>query len=161
MGITVTVAVSAPLNPEFSSKAIMWATGYDASHMLMIYKGMVYHCDDNGVEWITLEEFQKTRRIVRSIEVPLDCNESEFMGWMKFADDIKYGMRSWPGFSLKLLRPFLGDGKKTMVCSEFVLRALCDMSKKVRSYFGRMDLDFVDQRQGFEHLTKCFSPGQN
>jgi hypothetical protein len=64
------------------SRAIQWASDWDASHVAIEMEGMVFHSNLFGPRCDLLEDFEKKSEIVR--EIPLETNYYDAVRLMHF-----------------------------------------------------------------------------
>ena len=69
-------------NKSIFSRAIQWASGWDASHVAIEMEGMVFHSNLFGPRCDLLEDFQKKSEIVR--EIQLETNYYDAVRLMHF-----------------------------------------------------------------------------
>lgn len=157
------VVVVGELKPDFVSRHIqryqsaVAGKPIDYSHAAIIVDGKrVFDATGRGIGECTLEELlDKGEAVIRrSFEVKV-MSECCALTWLTARRGLGYSNLQYIGFLFPFLRalPFVRNGRKRTVCSEFVADFLCDWSIYPKQAFDNGDfllpMDIVNRLEFF------------
>lgn len=136
------------VKPDFVSTRIQRFEGANYSHVAILVDGyLVYHAIGKGVSRTTINDLLQDglcvirRRI--SIEVRSKCCAHT---WLEAMLGTKYSLAQYLGFIFPVLRflPFVNNGRREVVCSEFAAQFVGSQSTKGYLALQKYtDCDFV------------------
>lgn len=127
-------------NDNFLSRLMCKAMSQQYSHVFLLFeiadRKLVFHCTRHNVNVMGWEEFQKHNKIIKMVERSVQYAE---------ALDYSISKLGTPYGYLAVIAIELGihfeDGEKTLICSEFVARALGLDFNKLSDLITPKDID--------------------
>lgn len=162
MSYSIKVCFTQEIDPDFVSRAIMWAEGTNYSHVMMIFEDMdgkekILHsigggtCIDENCSYLT------THKIVRSFRVPMKVSQAEFCGYARGRVGREYSESQYLNQILRLCKipwmPFK-NGNAKGICSEEVAYAALLSALEVPQEGLSKVLDLMSPKMVDEFLTK-------
>jgi hypothetical protein len=142
-------------NPDFKSRAIMQATGWDCSHVGIIYGGFkIWHATGIGLhslEGEKFDEFMRLHNLPHRFALPVR-NSDYARGYCRGNEGKDYSESQLVGFKVPGLRDGLGDGEAELICSEFVIRFANEFD--ILNLHCDLDPDFIDPKTCMEIMRK-------
>jgi hypothetical protein len=140
--------------PKLAGKIIMKWEKTDYSHSILIFDDIVYESSYFGCEIQLLDKFLKTDIIVTEARIELDDETYEalqMLADMYVTDDVPYGYLTLLGIALNetIGVKWFADGKKSMICSEFVFWVCQDILQ-----IPDEEIDFISPKDLFEKYFK-------
>lgn len=119
--MSCSIGFSAPKKFKIGAECIKLFMGTSYSHTYLKFnrngKTLVYHATSRGVVLVSYEEFCKYNKVIDEIETT-NCEAAE-----KFCQQYLGKPYSYISLLAVLFNIKLGDGKKSFICSELVVRA--------------------------------------
>ena len=152
--ISVHIFSSIETEPDFVSRAIMKKLKCDYSHIGVAFNGSsLYHATGKGVHLLTRGEFLKDHKMVHEIPITKFVhNFSYARGWCEGNVGKDYSESQFIGFMFPALKKFFGDGRKEVICSEFVARFIDECTEI--DIFDEIDCDYVSPKELIEMLSE-------
>jgi hypothetical protein len=125
---TVKVAFTQEVNPDFISRAVMWALEKPYSHVLILFedvdgKEKILHAIGKGTCIDEDKEYLKTHNIVRMYEVQMRVSREVFSGYARGRVGRDYAETNYINMALEMMGvkwvPFK-NGNSDVVCSSEV-----------------------------------------
>lgn len=120
------------IKPDFVSRNIQRAIKANYSHVGVLHNGILYHAVGEGTCKVDYELFLRSHTCVvrRRVIIPVR-RECCARVWLEARMGQKYSLVQYLGFAFPFLRfiPFINNGRRETVCSEFGADFVCDNSE--------------------------------
>lgn len=149
-----TYATSREKDPDFKSRTIMKAIGFDYSHsLIMVDDSMIFHATGKHeyrdgrkvkgfhmIEGDNMAEFLETHDLGHLVDLPV-INPDYAFGYCQGNVGKDYSESQLIGCSLPILRVFMGDDTAELICSEFPIRFA--MHKQILDFKFAQEPDWI------------------
>lgn len=139
----------AEIDPDWATRLLMWWSKVPYSHIAIEFEGDIYHAVGEGVSVHNYKEYMESHREMGRKRIMLKCTKATFLAYVEGAKGKDYSETQLIGFIFPWWRRFFSDGKREVICSEFVSRILARYTDI--DYTG-INLDYLTPKEAWEKI---------